>query len=81
MSEQRSEGIPGMGLLYGAPGYGKTSATIWLINLVKFQRQKTANLLTCRLSRIAMATRKLHCAVRLWYSSSFNKFRQTNIAR
>lgn len=34
MSEQRSEGIPGMGLLYGAPGYGKTSATIWLINRV-----------------------------------------------
>ncbi len=34
MSEQRSEGIPGMGLLYGAPGYGKTSAAIWLINLV-----------------------------------------------
>lgn len=31
---QRSPGQPGIGLVWGAPGYGKTSATKWMANKV-----------------------------------------------
>ena len=30
----RSQGMPGMGLIYGPTGYGKTTATTWLVNQV-----------------------------------------------
>ena len=28
----RSRGLPGMGLIYGETGYGKSTATAWFVN-------------------------------------------------